>query len=129
MRRLALGVLVVSCGCNQIFGIRDTKEIDAALPDAAPVTGQIFLTWGVATPSTTGQPAASVALVPIGSEQLRPTPPMVQVGPIPKNDLPSHMLTGVTYDNSTGPAGGSFVVPQEFLGKPWRLVYQVPNDP
>jgi hypothetical protein len=120
MRCAALGLLVV-CGCNQIFGIQTTtidalgQGIDA--PPDAPFLGS-FLTWGIGTTTTTGQPAA-IEFPPIGSEALHTERPTIQAGP--------PLSLGQLADENYNP-DGSFTVPV-FVGHPSRIVYRLPGDP
>ena len=113
MRCAALGLLVGCFGCNQIFGLHQTVELDAAGPgrDAQAPNGS--LRWVIAdgTPLDSMHPALpQAAIVPS---------PVIQLGP-----LDTGTLTAVSYR-----ADGTFVVPLDLLGRNWRLVYTLPSDP
>ncbi|MDB4953401.1 MAG: hypothetical protein JWO36_970 [Myxococcales bacterium] len=112
MRSAALCLLGVCFGCNQIFGLNPTVQIDAAgpgldAPDAAFVYGS--LRW-VVPDSPDG---SMVKEVPISPAPTLLVGPAISMGP----------LAPATYN-----ADGTFNVPFDLIGRTWRLVYTMPNE-
>ena len=101
--------MFAAAGCNQILGLEPTVPVDAGQPIDAPLP-IARLTWLVADTDTTGVPLPAPLLTPMDPA------PTVQVGRI---DGP---LTATPYLPD-----GSFTIPAEFPGTPWRVVYQVPG--
>jgi len=113
MRSVAAGLVAAALtgGCNQIFGLDQTGELDAAVipPDGPP--GTVLLTFELQDTDTTGAPSA------ITFPKL--TPSSIQVAP--GDDPPA---------DATVASNGSIVVPLnggDGLGhvNPYRLIYQV----
>lgn len=104
---------VLLAGCNQIFGLKPTKEFDAALGDAIPEAPlpHVQLTWQVATLKPTGEPADTVGFAPIAPA------PKVRIAP----------KDGAFVDATYG-ADGSIEYPQSFVGAPWRIEYTIGVD-
>ena len=119
--RGAIAVLAITCGCNQLFGIHDTQPVDGGV-DAAPLNVHTYLTWVVPKLLPNGQPDPQLDFASIGSEPLYPELPAIQVGPAA--DAANSTLTDALYD----PSNGGFLVPDELLGKPWRMSYQLPKQ-
>jgi hypothetical protein len=114
MRRIGLALLVVSAGCNQVFGIKDTvKKPDAADPE---FTG--MMRWAAAK-TVNGAPMG-VDVFPIGNESIDSAPLDLQIGPA----LGMGDLENAPYDNTTG----TFHLGFRLAGQPWRLVYKLPGD-
>ncbi len=101
--------LFAAAGCNQILGLEATVPIDAGQPPDAPLP-IARLTWLVADTDAAGVPLPAPLLTPMDPA------PTVQVGRI---DGP---LTATTYLPD-----GSFEIPTDFPGTPWRVVYEVPG--
>ena len=101
--------LFAAAGCNQILGLEPTVPVDAGQPPDAPLP-VARLTWLVADTDTSGAPLLMPTLTP-----MEPAP-TVQVGRL---DGP---LTATPYRPD-----GSFEIPADFPGTPWRVVYEVPG--
>ena len=114
MRRIGLALLVVSAGCNQVFGIKDTDRLpDAALPE---FTGK--MRWAAAK-TVNGAPMG-VDVFPIGNEAVDSAPLSLKIGPA----LGMGELADAPYDVATGTFHFGFML----AGQPWRLVYTLPGD-
>jgi hypothetical protein len=111
MRRIGLALLVVSAGCNQLFGIKDTDR----QPDAPPLTYAGKMQWAAA-----GATDGAIDVFPIGSEAVDSEPPHIQIGPM----LGMGDLVDAPYDTMTGEFQFGFML----AGQPWRLVYTLPGD-
>lgn len=111
MRRTGLALLVVSAGCNQLFGIKNTDR----QPDAPPLTYAGKMQWAAAA-AIDGQ----ADVFPIGGEAVDSGPPHLQVGPM----LGDGELVDAPYDTVTGEFAFGFML----AGQPWRLVYTLPGD-
>lgn len=109
MKLLVVLGLFAAAGCNQILGLEPTVPVDAGQPIDAPLP-IARLTWLVADTDAAGVPLPAPLLTPMDPA------PTVQVGRI---DGP---LTATPYLPD-----GSFTIPAEFPGTPWRVVYQVPG--
>lgn len=116
MRRIALSLLVAATGCNWVFGLHKTQPADAPpdTPDGppdAPFLKMVF-EYQVGTTDSSGAPMAGapIAISP---------PPTIELGAM------GGMLSPATYDAATR----TFIVPFDLPGNPWRLVYQLANDP
>ena len=116
MRWMTLALLALaSAACNQILGLRATRQVDAApaMPDAPPDAMWPMLTiarpvLASVTPETIASGWSSTGADP---------PPMVLVGPI------GGPLQLVPIDDQ-----GQFRVPIELVGGPYRIVYALPGD-
>lgn len=124
MREAALALLVASTGCNWVFGLTATVNVDANpdspdAPDAPPdITSR--LVWGIVTTDGVGVPDATIELVPIGSEVAHPDKPIVQIGP--------PIGTGPLMDVGYAPADGAFAIPYTLRQAPHRIVYSMPGE-
>ncbi len=115
MRWTALPLLVAATGCNWVFGLQQTRPIDAPpdspdAPDAAIV--RMLFERQVGTTDSTG---VAVMGLPVA---ISPAP-MIQTGPMPG------MLEPADYDETTR----TFIVPSDLPGNAWRLVYTSDFDP
>lgn len=99
-----------AAGCNQILGLDPTVPVDAGQPPDAPLP-IARLTWLVADTDAAGAPLPAPLLTPMDPA------PTVQVGRI------AGPLTATPYLPD-----GSFTIPADFPGTPWRVVYAVPGD-
>jgi hypothetical protein len=121
MRSVALGVLAITCGCNQIFGLDSTKPYDGGVdgrPDAPYI--KIDLRWAIANTDLMGAPVPMLELEPLGSDTLSTGVPTIKVGALATTDL-----VDAPYDVSDG----TFIVPFDLPGHPWRVVYTLPGSP
>jgi hypothetical protein len=108
--RTSAGALVALAGCNQVFGLGDTRAWDAA-PDVAGFDGPLArLTIGQRVLIKQGT-SAMLADGAIAGLDLR-------VGP------PGGDLVPVAVD-----AMGGFGLPLALTAQPYRLVYTLPGDP
>jgi hypothetical protein len=117
MRWHALAPLLVATGCNWLYGLDQTIEVDAPV---LPPGSRTKLVWAVAT--TDGMPAppeidSELVYKPIGSEMARPQPPLIQVG----DDA---MLDNAEYNTQDG----SFEIPYALRESPHRIVYTLPGE-
>ncbi|MGE5180982.1 MAG: hypothetical protein ACM31C_02925 [Acidobacteriota bacterium] len=115
MRWTALPLLVAATGCNWVFGLQQTRGIDAPppppdIPDALVVRMVFERQVGTTDTSGTAIQGAPVAIDP---------PPTIQTGPMPG------ALQPADYDATMR----SFVVPSNLPGNPWRLVVTSDFDP
>lgn len=131
MRGLAVGVLGLALGCNQIFGIKDTRVFDGAVDVPPPVPKHTYLAWGIGQLQPSGQPDPMIDYVGIGFETSRPARPTIRVGPeLDANGDAS--LADAVYEpapSGTEQFPGGFDVPDELLGRHWRMVFMLPDDP
>jgi hypothetical protein len=116
MRRIALALLVVVTGCNEIFGVHRTKHVDAPpdSPDAPFDAMWLPITFDqqLGTTDTSGAPLPAMQVA-------FDVPPTIQVGAL------TGALQALTYDASIP----GVRVPPEILQGPWRMVYQLADDP
>ncbi|HTR49470.1 MAG TPA: hypothetical protein VMJ10_02110 [Kofleriaceae bacterium] len=113
MRRLALALApVVAAGCNQLFGLHDTKMLDAPPGDAPDAFAP--------TLSITRQVLARAGMQQVITNVWSTTDPVptVRVGTL------DGALTDLSVDDQ-----GHFVVPAELVTGTYRIVYQLPSDP
>ncbi|HEU0035663.1 MAG TPA: hypothetical protein VFQ53_33860 [Kofleriaceae bacterium] len=106
-----LAIVTLASGCNQIFGLEETRPRDAAaIPDGVPLV--VHLSYALAaTDPATGKPA------PLDY------PAIPLAGPLEISALDGSSATQPTYN-----ADGTFEVPPTLSAVPWRLVFQPAGD-
>ena len=108
--RSALALLVVTSGCNWVFGLEKTSVYDGGVdaPDAPPSI-RTKLVWGATKSGSTQLDYTVIA----------PDSPAVMVGE-PLGGMP---LQTVAYDDD-----GSFAIPYTLREAPHRIVYTLPGE-
>ncbi|HUJ58721.1 MAG TPA: hypothetical protein VLX92_09520 [Kofleriaceae bacterium] len=112
-RTVALAALAALASCNQIFGLKHTRQVDATpdvVPDAPFQT--VSLDWQIPQTDSSGAPI--------------PTPAYAVITPAPHVQLAA---VGDPLQDATYAANGSVDIPNELVGKPWRFVYTLDGDP
>jgi hypothetical protein len=115
MRCVAGAGLLALVGCNQVFGIAQTREFDASI-DVAPDMPHVELTWQIArvlesdtASGKRGEPDPVIVFPPIYP------PPRVRIA----------TLDGAFDDDPAtySPSDGWILIPRSYLGITWRLEY------